>query len=281
MIQGSVTVYKGRIISEIDALTGSYTKSEEIIIDFVKKYFNDVIHLSVTEFSDKIEVGETTIVRLCKKLGYKGYHDFKLAIAQDDTFRKEEKSNSDTISDRIYKNMIAVLEDSKNLIDQNLIKSSIKMMDQAKNIYFYGVGASGITALEAHSKFFRISPKFTTLTDSHFQTMAAQIMTKDDLVIVITISGSTKDIVDAVKESKERGAKVIAITNFKKSPITKYSDVVLLTSGKLEDFNGGSLVEKISQLYVIDILFMEYIQQHKQFEANRELTAMSVASKKY
>jgi DNA-binding MurR/RpiR family transcriptional regulator len=274
-------VYKGKIISEIDTLTATYTKSDQKIIDFIKSNFKDVIHLSITEFSDKIEVGETTIVRFCKKLGYKGYHDFKLAIAQDDTFRKEEKLNADTISDRIYKNMIAVLEDSRNLINQELIKSSIIMINEARNIYFYGIGASGITALEAHSKFFRISPKFTSLIDSHFQTMAAQIMTKDDLIIVITISGSTKDIVDAVSYAKARGTKVIAITNYKKSPITKYSDIVLLTSGKLDDLNGGSLVEKISQLYVIDILFMEYINQSKQLVENRELTAFSVTSKKY
>ncbi len=274
-------MYQGVIISKINALAGTYTKSERQIINYLNTNLNDVIYLSVTEFSDKIGVGETTIVRFCKKLGHKGYHDFKLTIAQDSTIKHSQQTKSNTISEQVYNGMISVLEESKNFIDQAMIKESIKMMNQAKNIYFYGVGASGITALEAHSKFFRLSPKFAVYTDSHFQTMASQIMTKDDLIIVLTISGSTKDIVDAVKYAKENGTKVIAITNFKKSPITKYSDVVLLTSGKLDDFNGGTLVEKISQLFVIDILFLEYIKQNEKYSENRERTALSVTSKKY
>ncbi len=274
-------MYQGRIISNIDSLVGTYTKSENVIINYLKTHLDDVIYLSVTEFSDKVGVGETTIVRFCKKLGFKGYHDFKLEIAQDHTLKKENNTDSDCISEQIFKSMVSVLEDSKNIIDQNLIKESVKMIENAKNVYFYGVGASGITAQEAYSKFFRISQKFHYFTDSHFQTMAAQIMTKDDLVIVITISGSTKDIVDAVKDAKESGAKVIAITNFRKSPITKYSDVVLLTASKIGEFNGGSLVDKISQLYIIDILFMEYLNTNSKYMENRELTALSVSSKKY
>ncbi|QVK18523.1 MurR/RpiR family transcriptional regulator [Mycoplasmatota bacterium] len=275
-------MYQGKIISKIQSLDGSYTKSEQKIIKYLIKNLKETVHLSVTEFSDETGVGETTIVRFCKKLGYKGYHDFKLAIAQDFTITKKIKSNQQTaICDRVFQNMMTVLEDSKNLLDHNSIDKTVKMIEEARSVYFYGVGASGITAQEAQSKFFRIAHKFHVVTDNHFQMMASQIMSKEDLIIVITISGSTKDIVDAVASAKQRGAKVIAITNFQKSPITKYSDIVLLTSGKMSLSSGGSLVEKISQLFVIDILFMEYIAQNEDYLENRKLTAMSVSSKRY
>ncbi len=275
-------MYKGKIMSVIHSFGDTYTKSEEKIIAYLQKNVKDVVYMSVTELSDVLGIGETTIVRFCKKLGYKGYHDFKLAIAQDDTIHKEKiDKNNIPIKQQISSNMIAILEDSLHLILQDSIDSSVKMIEEAKNVYFYGLGPSGITAIEAQSKFFRIDHKFHAITDSHFQMMSAQIMSKEDLIIVITISGSTKDIISAVIDAKIRGAKIIAITNYQKSPITKYSDLVLLTSGKMDLSNGGSLVEKISQLYVIDILFMEYISKNQQYLENRKLTAQSVAAKRY
>lgn len=235
-----IDLYKGRIISEIETLHGTFTKSEQKIKHYLRTNLVDIIHLSVTEFAENVSISETTIVRFCQKLGYKGYHDFKLAIAQDETLRKQLPHNNDAlVSEQIFSNIQAVLQDSKNLVNQELIKNSVKLIDDAKNVFFYGVGGSGITALEAHSKFFRISTKFHALTDSHFQMMSAQIMTSDDLLIVFTLSGSTKDILDAVQQAKIHGVKVIAVTNFKKSPITKYSDIVLLTSGKSDALNGG------------------------------------------
>ena len=169
----------------------------------------------------------------------------------------------------------------QNLVDQPLIEESVRLIDRSKNVYFIGVGGSGITAYEAYSKFFRVSPKFHMFTDSHFQVMAAQNMTKDDLLIVFSLSGSTKDIVDTVQEAKKNNCKVIAVTNFKKSPITRHSDIILLSSYKGDSFNGGTFVEKVSQLYIIDILFMEYLKINPKLEQNRKRTAMSVTAKKY
>lgn len=272
---------KGKIISEIEALNGAYTKSEEKIKSYLLSDLLNVIHLSVTELAEEIGVGETTIVRFCKKLGYKGYQDFKLAIAQDDTIRKRDEKISERLSDMVYHNLLAVLEDTLHLMDQNLINESIRLISESKYVYFIGIGSSGITAIEAYGKFFRLSPKFHYFTDSHFQMMAAQIMTEDDLLIVFSLSGSTKEIVDTVKEAKKKGCRVIAITNFKKSPITKYSDIVLLSSFKGDSLSGGTFAEKISQLYILDVLFMEYLATDQQLEENRNKTAMAVTSKKY
>lgn len=272
---------KGKIISEIESLKGSYTKSEEKIRDYLLKNLLKVIQLSVTELADEIGVGETTIVRFCKKLGYNGYHDFKLAIAQDSTIRLHQQKPSDVYSEIVYQNLITVLEDTRHLIDQELIDESIRLITESRHVYFIGVGNSGITAKEAYGKFFRLESKFHCFTDSHFQMMATQLMTDEDLFIVFSLSGSTKDIVDAVREAKKQGCRVIAITNFKKSPITRYADIVLLSSYKGDSLTGGTFVDKISQLYIIDVLFMEYLAAHPKLEENRKKTALSVASKRY
>ncbi|MFK4998477.1 SIS domain-containing protein [Bacillus sp. N9] len=91
---------------------------------------------------------------------------------------------------------------------------------------------SGNTAADARNKFLRIGIVAEMFTDSHMQAMSATTLTDQDLAIGISVSGSTKDTVDALNIARENGAKIVSITQFTRSPITKISDIVLLTGGR-------------------------------------------------
>ncbi|MFK4997032.1 MurR/RpiR family transcriptional regulator [Bacillus sp. N9] len=90
--------------------------------------------------------------------------------------------------------------------------------------------------------------------DSHFQTMSASILTGNDCVIGLSVSGSTKDTIYNLEMANKAGAKVICITNNAKSPITKLSDVVLLIAGKENPLEGSSVSSQLAQLSCIDLL---------------------------
>lgn len=141
-------------------------------------------------------------------------------------------------------------------MDQNLIKESAKLITILRNVYFIGVGISGITVTEAHDKFFRLTQKFHCLTDSHFQLMTAQIMTEEDLLVVFSLSGSTKEIVDAVKEAKKNGCRVISITNFNKSPITKIPISYCLASIKGIHYGAAHSLRRFLSCIFIDFFFI-------------------------
>ncbi|ERJ11750.1 MurR/RpiR family transcriptional regulator [Haloplasma contractile] len=273
-------MYNSKILTNIETYKNSLTKSETKIVKFLEEKITDVIYMSVTEFADTVDVGETTILRFCRKIGFKGYQDFKIAVAQDD-INKNNIETKDSISEKIYDSIVEVLSNSKNLIKQEDIDEVIDIMNKARKVYFFGVGSSGITALEAKSKFFRIHRKFDAVTDSHFQSMVSEIVNEDDVIVVLTLSGSTKDVVDVVERAKQNGAKIVTITNYQRAPITKHTDILLLTSNKKMQIEGGAMVEKITQLYMIDILYISYVELKDEFKDRRRMTARSVVDKKY
>lgn len=259
----------------------NYTKKEVSLYEYVALNLDKVMYHSLTELSEIANVGEATILRFCRKLGYKGYQDFKLAVAQELTLQPKYNGN-ETFVEKIMHNMMEVLENTYEVVDHDALEKSIKIIRSMQKIVIFGVGHSGITAHDLQSRFLRYGINVEVITDSHFQVMRACSMDESTCIIAISLSGSTKDIVDSVQIGRDKKATVIAITNYVKSPLTKLADTVLLTSGKENPLDGGSMVAKVSQLYVIDLLctglMMEDVERAKQLKGE---TAASVSNKLY
>jgi DNA-binding MurR/RpiR family transcriptional regulator len=177
---------------------------------------------------------------------------------------------------------IQALKDTSQLIDIEMLEKAVALLTSQKRIVMYGASMSGNTAEDARNRFLRIGVVIEVYTDAHMQAMSAATLTKDDLAIGISISGSTKDTIDALRIAKNNGAKVISLTHSKLSPITHLSDVILLTAGRETPLQGGSMGAKISQLLVIDLLYNLVANQRKN-EASRlkELTSKAVLDKAY
>ncbi|MBM7661764.1 DNA-binding MurR/RpiR family transcriptional regulator [Bacillus mesophilus] len=273
--------------SKLGGLIKSYypslTKSEQKVADIVIEQMEKVIYYSVTDLADVANVGETTVLRFCRKIGLKGYQEFKLAIAKDlSTLQeqniKEEESDSLTISIANYTKM--AIDETVNMIDDNNVQKAIDMIKNAKGVHFFGVGTSGLTALDAKHRFIRIGKRTDALIDPHIQSMTAATFDETDVVVGLSVSGSTKDTIDSLQVAKENGAKVIAITYYARSPITKIADCVLLSGGKESPLEGGSLAAKISQLFVIDLLCTGIaLEDKKKSVMMKERTARAVLNK--
>lgn len=258
-----------------------YTKAESRLYDYVRLNLDKVMYYSLTELSEICSVGEATILRFCRKIGFKGYQDFKLAAAQELTLMSKS-SGDETFIDKIKSNMIAVLNDTYEVVDERALEKAIDLIDQSGEVLVFGVGHSGITALDLQSRFLRIGKNVEVITDAHFQIMRACSVDEKSVIIAISLSGSTKDIVDAVAQAKANGAQVIAITNYVKSPLTKLADLVLLTSAKENPMDGGSMVAKISQLYVIDLICTGLsMRRYEKTKSMKSKTAEAVSSKLY
>jgi len=258
-----------------------FTKSEVKIYDFIKDQMESILYLSLTELSEKCGVGDATILRFCRKIGYNGYQDFKLAIAQEQSFEKEI-SNDAHFSSKLLKNTQTALEDTMNLLDDQVLTHVLNAIDGTDDITIFGVGHSGTTAYDLQSKLMRVGKQTGVYSDAHFQLMRASNMTSNSLVIAFSISGSTKDIVDASRLAKEKGAKVIAITSYKRSPLTEVADYVLQTSGKENPLDGGSMEGKISQLFMVDVICTGYsLLDLERAKQSKEAASEAVTNKLY
>lgn len=231
----------------------TFTKSENKIYDYILTHPNKVLYHSLTELSEFSGVAEATVLRFFRKLGFKGFQDFKFLFAQE-VPQTNNSLQDESFVHRIRNSIVQAIEDSSEVVDMDTLEKCIKAIDGSQDVVIFGIGSSGIAGLDMQNRLMRIGKHVNAITDSHFQIMRASSLNEKSVVIAISLTGSTKDIVDAVKLAKEKNATVIALTNYVKSPLTKYADFVLLSSAKESPLDSGSLVSKIAQLYLIDLI---------------------------
>ncbi|GGA79423.1 MurR/RpiR family transcriptional regulator [Ornithinibacillus halotolerans] len=268
----------------INSYYPSLTNSEQKVATFVLNNLDQVIYYSVTDLADEAGVGETTVLRFCRKIGLKGYQEFKLTLAQNLSEGKKEQngSESNNLIQSVQLNSVEAIENTAKMISEEDLNAAIELLSNAKFIHLFGVGTSGISAMDAQSRFLRIGVQSSAIIDSHLQAMTAATLSQGDVVIALSISGSTRDTIETVKIAKEKGAKVIAITYYSRSPITQFADVVLTGGTKESPLEGGSLAAKISQLFVIDLLCTGIALTHKERSLEmKNKTAQAVVSKIY
>ncbi|MBW7456003.1 MurR/RpiR family transcriptional regulator [Paenibacillus sepulcri] len=273
----------------ISSIYNSLTKAEKKVADAVQNDPEYAVMATVTDLAEKAKVGETSVIRFCRKLGYRGYHEFKLSIAQDLVNvpshideEIEEEDNKEVIARKITLNHTKLLEKTMELISFAAVEEAVDALAAAKRIFIYGVGSSGITAMDAHYQFLRIGLNVDVQRDSHIMAMSAALVQPGDTVFGISTSGSTKDLVDSMKTAKQNGATIICLTSHAKSPITNYADIVLLVPSKEMPFQGGALSTKIAQIHLVDIISTLLTFQRKEtaYDAVKK-TADAVADKLY
>lgn len=267
----------------------SLTPAEQRVADFILNNPEEVIYMSVTELAEKCDVGDGTVVRFAHDIGLSGYQELKLVLSRDlsNSFEYvlEDVSPEDSLEDivrKITNRNLRAIADTTQLISIDSLNRAIEAIYKARRVEFYGVGASGFTALEAKYKFLRIGILCDALTDPHLQAMSASTLNSRDVAIGVSHSGATKDTVDSIKVAKNAGATTICITNFARSPITEFTDIVLLTASPEAPLASGAIRSIVSQLHVLDLLFTGVAMRlGEQALKYTEMTAQSVLNKLY
>ena len=248
-------------LNKIRAIYRSMTAKEKEIGDYILQNPQTIIHLSITELAENLGVAEATIFRLCKRLGYRGYQDLKIALASEvvkpNQHIHEEIADNDEINiiaQKVFASNIEAINDTLSLLDHEILEKVVEKLVHARKVDFYGSGGSAIIALDAYHKFFRIGLNCNAYSDAHLQVMSATLLTKEDIAIAFSHSGSNKDVIDAIKLAKESGATTVGITNYLKSPLSKEVDYVLHTSARETLFRTEAMSSRLGQLSLIDAL---------------------------
>ncbi|HGR3788148.1 MurR/RpiR family transcriptional regulator [Streptococcus pneumoniae] len=222
--------------------------------DYILVRDSEIVYETSSEIVSKVKVGEGTLNRFCKKIGYSGFQELKLKMTKDILELESQKMSSDTFFDEIKNNYLSIVESTRKLIDGRQIELAIKLIREANQILMIGVGSSGNAAREFESSLLRIGIISKTVIDTHFQLMHTALLKDNDLIIAFSLSGSTKEVEETLLNAKRKNVKIISITNYSSRNIAKLSDCVLLTSKKESYLEGGSLMAKASQLFIIDVI---------------------------
>lgn len=287
-----MTESQGDFTVKLRSVYNQFTRAEKKVADYVISHPREILFMSITELADSCGVGETSVFRFCRTVGLGGYQEFKmqLSLSMRDT---DGEAGALTGAILLEDDLAAVvqkvlqvnqraLSETAALLDVDALAKAVAFMSAARRIAFFGVGASLVAAQKAADKFMRIEPKVRCVNDAHAQAMVASTLGPEDVAVVISYSGSTKDTNAVAQLAQATGAKVIAITRFHKSPLTEFTDVTLLCGANESPLQGGSSSADISQSFLFDLLYTEYYRKNweKCSEINRR-TSQSVLNKLY
>ena len=265
------------------------TSAEKKIADYIMLHQQETQYISISEMAEAAGVAEATISRFCKRMGYKGYNAFKLAVANATAGRSAanpisgEVQPGDSVADmcrKVYAVDADAMAQTMELIQPKAIVQAADILLGARTVLCMGQGGSMIMAQEAAHLFSTSMPNFFAVSDSHFQAIRASLLGERDVVLCFSYSGSTKDLVDLLKLTRRRRAKSILITRFPKSPGAAYADVVLECGSREGPLQLGSVAARVAQLYLLDVLFSEVCRRDLDGVRNRrELVADALADK--
>lgn len=255
--------------------------AERKVADYVLHAFTQVPYLSIAEIASSVNVSKATVNRFCKKVGFKGYRDFRvetiryvasrsphLVSGVDVPLKEGSKPPSFLeLVPYVINNSIESLRRIEKTNPPEIFEAAVQAIILAKQVVIFGVGSSAPVALDAEQRLARLGINCCAVTDSHFQGVKASLLNKDDLVIAISYSGRTVDIYGCLKIARERKAKIIAITAFPTSPIAKIADISLVgtTQGTLPPRE--SVASRISQMVIVDILCAGlYLNKRRELE---------------
>ena len=178
------------------------------------------------------------------------------------TVHLELKSTMDNDPDFVPR-VLEVLQQTEMVEQVILVSFNHALLRQAKQVYCMGQGGSMVVADEICARFACVTNKFRATGDSHMQIMAASLMTPQDVVLFVSYSGATRDMMETLRVVKETGAKVILITHYEDSPGAKLADIVLLCGAQESPLDSGSIPIKVAVLYVAEVLVLRYILDDK------------------
>ena len=221
-----------------------------------------VVTASITELAEKAGTSEPTVIRFCRKLGLGGYMELRLNLARDlpsAQYIFENVGDTDSLAEIAGKIINAhreALSNTLNKLDLDDFEAAVGALRAARRIEFYGLGGSAIVARDAHHKFFRLGMPCVAYDDPHMQVMSAALLGPEDVVVVISHTGSTKDIIDSAKVARKAGAKIIGILGNENTPLSKVCDIALSVFSKEAALRLAPMTSRLVQLAVIDVLFV-------------------------
>jgi len=255
-------LHKQNLVTQIRATLPEFRASEKKVAQTVLKGPETVIYKSITNLAEDSGVSEPTVTRFCRKLGLSGFMELKLCIARElpsGSYFHENVSETDdlpVIFEKLFNSCIEALKESLKQIDTETLQKAVEALSKAGRIDFYGQGGSAIVARDAYHKFFRLGIPCSVHDDPHMQVMSASCLNKSDVLIAVSHTGSTKDIIESAKIAQRAGATVIGITGGSKSPLSKVSDITISVNSKEAALLLAPMTSRLVQLAIIDVLFV-------------------------
>jgi RpiR family carbohydrate utilization transcriptional regulator len=255
------------ILKEIATARSSLRKSEVKVADFVLAEPEQVMHMRIVDLAQEAQVSEPTIVRFCRAIGCNGFQEFKVRIAQETAvannigqFAIAEDDSIDDICTKIADTTIQRLHQVKSQLLPEQITEAAQAISAARRVEFYGYGASGAVATDAQHKFFRLQVATAAYSDPHMQSMSAVTLGQNDVVVAISQSGRTRDLMHSIQLAQQHGAIVVSLAP-QNTPVSEAANLPIFINIEEDTEQFTPMTSRIAHLMIIDMLAVAVTQR--------------------
>jgi RpiR family transcriptional regulator, carbohydrate utilization regulator len=234
-------------------------RSERLVAEAVMADPAATVHRTLAELAAQARVSEPTVIRFCRAFGFRGFRDFRIRFAQAVAAQGSMDGAAMTPVDpgdvigSVLANHVRALTRVRNTLDKDAVQRAVVLLAEARRIEFFGVGASGVVALDAQQKFFRLGLPTLAYVDSHMQIMSAATLRPGDAVVAISHTGRTKDILESAMTARDGGADVLAITS-PDSPLSLAATLTLPVDTVEDTDLFTPMMSRLAHLAVVDVL---------------------------
>ena len=250
------------VLLRIENILPQLSKSEKKVATYIKDHPREIIGLSVADLGMACGVSDPTVVRAYKKLGFGGFEELKLTLAQatvspDETIHEEICANDSMkeVRDKVFQSAVFALHFTRDMLDPGDLEAAARVLMNARKIVIFGMGGSASVALDLHHKLLRLGLDVAVYTDPHLQIITGNFLDERDAVFAISHSGSSRCVVDSTQAAKNRGAKIITLTGAGRSPLSKLSNVSLNTNSSESKNTVVSIASRVAALAIVDSIY--------------------------
>lgn len=256
-----------KLVSKRERLSASGVK----IADWLLANTEQAMTLTSQELAQGIGVSQSSIVKFTQKIGFKGYSQFKLALTEEVT-RKHTLQTSplhadiavtdstSTIIQKLVRAKTDAIFQTSNALDSENFDHAVTLINHAYKVQIIGMGASALSGKDLGYKLLKLGILAITEMDSHVQIGMARTLTENDVQIVFSFQGSTKEINLAAETAKEKGATVIALTSPQKSALRDIADICLDTVADESIHRASSMAARTAQHVIADAIFITLVK---------------------
>ena len=252
---------------KIESVYGRLRPSEKKAADYLLEYRGRAGELLLEELAGKAGVSQPTILRFVKTLGYRGFREFKYALAREEGRKQREEgeielygfqlSSRDRLEEipgKIVTTSIRMLEETLKSIRVKEYERAVEAILQARSIVIYSVENSICTASDLMTKLLYLGLDCRMYGDYYLQNVSAGNLGKEDLAVGISYSGCSGHTVEMMALAQKAGARTLVLTNFENSLIARYADILLCASNR-QYLCGDTIFSRISQMALVDMLY--------------------------
>ncbi len=256
----------------LDVIKDNYGKifsAEKKVADYVLEHPQEAVDANVSELAKASGVSDATVVRMCHHLGYKGYYQFRLMLAKDvgrdEGEDIEELQNTPNPVMKIFQKYVNSLTAVAESINEEDMKSCVNLIKSCKQAHILAVGNTTPLALYMGFRLGRLGVKCTNDISPEYFLNHVNLADKEDIIIAISQSGSSRQVIQGMELAKEKGLKMMAITGYRQSPISELADYVLISNGRKESFDYYKNYAHLKETALIDAL-LELLTNWKKIE---------------